>query len=363
MKPDKTTDPSQMFDTLVRNALDFLERSAEELEGAPNHSAIDFCTAIELFLKARLLAEHWTLIYDDLKGAIRNNKANLTKFREGDFVSVSMKDAIPRLRELVNLNISKEAETTFVCISQHRNKLIHFFHPTFSQSPNATAIAEVVAEQCRGWYHLYRLLKAWRSTFEPFSSDIENVQSLMLKRRAFLRVRFEACSKSIERLKAKGIVFVTCWSCGFEAMRRTILVGPFLLADCLVCETTTQGVEIKCPACGASPSGLIGGVCRTCTTPIIMEEVLKAYAPLQENRSLCGNRNCLEVLQESDSYTETVVLFDDKWVCLICFAVDDNTWNCSSCGRKVAGESNGLLCFECDMQNDYVWPPMFGGIV
>jgi len=98
MKPDKVTDSSQMFESLVLNALDFLQRSADEVESAPNHSVIDFCTAIELFLKARLLAEHWTLIYLDLTKAIREKKANLTKFCSGDVVSVGMREAIPRLR-------------------------------------------------------------------------------------------------------------------------------------------------------------------------------------------------------------------------------------------------------------------------
>ena len=35
-------------------------------------------------------------------------------------------------------------------------------------------------------------------------------------------------------------------------------------------------------------------------------------------------------------------------VCLICFAVYENTWNCTSCGRRVAGEFSAPLCFECD---------------
>src|SRR5437870_4085330 len=175
-----------MLDMLVRNALDILERSAKEIEEAANHSAIDFCTAIELFLKARLLAEHWTLLYLDPTKAFRDHKANLTNFRQGDLVSVGMKEAIPRLRELLSLNISKEAEQAFLGISQHRNKLIHFFHPSFSKSPNATGIADVVAEQCRGWYYLYPLLTdAWRDVFARHLSDIEKVHLLMLKNRAF----------------------------------------------------------------------------------------------------------------------------------------------------------------------------------
>jgi len=54
----KRTDSNKMFDSLVCNALDFLQRSAVGLQESPKYSVIDFCTAIELFLKARLLVEH-----------------------------------------------------------------------------------------------------------------------------------------------------------------------------------------------------------------------------------------------------------------------------------------------------------------
>lgn len=357
MKPDKTTDSSQMFDSLVGNALGFLQRSVEELKRAPNHSAIDFCTAIELFLKARLLSEHWTLVCVDLK------KATLHTFRRGNCKSVGMTDAIARLRDWLGLNISKEAEDTFARISQHRNKLIHFFHPSFSQRPDAIEIASVVAEQCRGWYYLHLLLTdSWRSIFASYAGDLKRINGKMHQNRSFLTVKYEARSKNIEELKAKGIVINTCRFCGFEAMRRSVFVGPFWSLDCLVCETTVQGLVLECPTCGASPS-VIGGVCSKCSSPIILAEVLKAYAPLEENRALCGNRNCLEVLQESDSYEESVSLFDDKWVCLVCFTVDEHTWNCTSCGRRIAGEPNGSLCFECDLKDDHVWPPIFGGIM
>lgn len=46
-------------DSLVRNAIEFLQRSMKELENQPKYAVIDFCTALELFLKARLLKEHW----------------------------------------------------------------------------------------------------------------------------------------------------------------------------------------------------------------------------------------------------------------------------------------------------------------
>jgi hypothetical protein len=53
-----------LFDQVVFNAIDFANRSVLELRNSPKHSMIDFCAAIELFLKARLLREHWAALKD-----------------------------------------------------------------------------------------------------------------------------------------------------------------------------------------------------------------------------------------------------------------------------------------------------------
>lgn len=83
-----------LFDSLTRNAIDFLKKSVIELEDSPKYSVIHFCSAIELFLKARLLVEHWSLIIT------KPENANLSKFKSGDFHSVSMQEAINRLKNI-----------------------------------------------------------------------------------------------------------------------------------------------------------------------------------------------------------------------------------------------------------------------
>jgi len=363
-----------MFDRLVRNALGFLQRSAKELEEAPNHSAIDFCTAIELFLKARLLAEHWTLIYLDLPKAIREKKANLTRFRDGDVVSVGIKEAIPRLRELLNLNISKEAEKTFVGISQHRNKLIHFFHPSFSQSPDVTAIASVVSEQCRRWYYLHPLLTdSWRGHFTPYLSDIEKVHSVMLKNRAFLQVIYEArLPRIIELCKQEGIVCLACWFCGFEAMMVRSFVGPIQFLECIVCDTDTTFLPVKCPGCGAQvpvAETRTEPHCHLCSKSITLNDVLDQYArPLhpaegaaERNRALCGDIHCVQ-----DSEQESAVLFGNIWVCLHCFDFSADVWTCQRCNRLFLGDAEGPLCIACEYaegDKEQEWPSTSGGVM
>ena len=364
MKPDKkNADSDKMFDSLARNAIAFLERSVDELKDTPNYAVIDFCTAIELFLKARLLLEHWALIFEDI------NEANKDKFREGKFKSVGIKNAVARLRNISGQGITETQERVFEKIRDHRNRIVHFFHQAYGPNPDPAAVGEVTAEQCQGWFYLYPLLsRTWQSHFASYAADLKRIDRKMHENRSFLKVKYEARLKDIERGKATGVVFESCWFCDFEAMRKSFIAGPLLSIYCLVCENSAQGIELQCPACGVSPSGLIGHVCWKCSRPIILEEVLDTFASssqqdnfaAEDKRALCSNYDCLQSFQE-EGYRQSVILFDNKWVCLLCFAVGEDAWNCADCGRRIAGEFSGPFCLECDLQDDHA--PMFGGIV
>ena len=137
-KPSKST---EMFDSLVGNAFDFLEHSSQELEISPKYSLINFTAAIELLLKARLMLEHWSLIIEEPQ------KANLSQFLNGDFRSIGMEEAIQRLKSIANSPISDKERRVFHALREHRNKLVHFFHPNYVGRPDHTAIESVVVEQ------------------------------------------------------------------------------------------------------------------------------------------------------------------------------------------------------------------------
>jgi hypothetical protein len=86
-KPKSTgsgTPSDDFFDSLVQNAIEFLKRSLKELEKGPKYSVIDFCTALELFLKARLFKEHWALVVAKIEDA------KIQSFKSGDFQSVTV---------------------------------------------------------------------------------------------------------------------------------------------------------------------------------------------------------------------------------------------------------------------------------
>ena len=64
-RPSKARAPMADFENLVRNGIDFLEKAMLQLENDPKHSVINFYTAVEIFLKAPLVHDHWTLVVLD----------------------------------------------------------------------------------------------------------------------------------------------------------------------------------------------------------------------------------------------------------------------------------------------------------
>ena len=66
----------EIVTTLLDNAFDYLEKSAKEFDSDPKYSVINFFSSVELFLKARLACEHWSLIVAD--------EIVLSKFLDGD---------------------------------------------------------------------------------------------------------------------------------------------------------------------------------------------------------------------------------------------------------------------------------------
>jgi hypothetical protein len=73
MISDNRTQPEDFFDSVVDNAIDFLRQALDELETKPKYSVIHFCASIELFLKARLMLEHWSLISEEPQKQISQN--------------------------------------------------------------------------------------------------------------------------------------------------------------------------------------------------------------------------------------------------------------------------------------------------
>lgn len=180
---------------LSESAFDFLERSVAEIETHPKYSVINFATAVELILKARLMREHWTLVVE------RASDVTLDDFLSGTVKTVSQADAMKRLKNACAENIPSDAVAQFGKIAAHRNRMIHFFHEAGKKKADDTLTEEIVKELCLSWFHLDRLLSDWRDQFDDFQAEITSVDKKMKGLREFLKVTFERLESEIATLK------------------------------------------------------------------------------------------------------------------------------------------------------------------
>lgn len=79
------------------------------------HSA---CDGIELILKGLLIAEHWSLVFDD------PGKADLHKFASGDFRSASFEDCLARVQNVLGLTLP-ESGKSLQSFRKKRNRMVH----------------------------------------------------------------------------------------------------------------------------------------------------------------------------------------------------------------------------------------------
>lgn len=200
----KTTKSEEMFSRLVLNAIEFFKRSVAELQDNPKYSVINFHASVELFFKARLMQEHWSLILT------KPDQADYSKFIKGDFHSVSLDEAIKRLKNIAGESLSEEERKSFDRIREHRNQLVHLFHPNYDKKPDMIMLSSIVAEQCRAWFYLYKLLtERWRDRFQVHLSDIEKLNFSMHRHKDFLKVKFESLWPEIEQEIAEGAKFIS----------------------------------------------------------------------------------------------------------------------------------------------------------
>jgi hypothetical protein len=243
-----------LFKSITESAFEFLRTAIGEFSTSPKFSTIHFATAAELFLKARLMREHWSLVAEDVGRAKRNS------FLAGQLRTVSTSAAIARLRELAGITISAEAEETFKKIADHRNKMIHFIHEDDNPEQNQNKLLKqanlekVAKEQCQGWLALERLLIEWIEHFEPWRGQIFHVRALMKGHHDFLSAVFERVATEIDDAKKTGARFQTCPSCTFEAAQVDALEGCIYEMDCRVCGHTDTLIAMACPTHGCTES-------------------------------------------------------------------------------------------------------------
>ena len=312
-----------VFKNLVESAFEFLERAISEIDDAPKFSTIHFAIAVELFLKARLMREHWSLIVD------HPDKSSHRHFIEGRAHTVNPGQAIRRLKEIAEVAISPTAQQAFDAVFDRRNQMIHFVHGVVEPGKKAALLEAIALEQCRGWLHLEQLLADWTDHLAWVNARIANVRRDMKRHNRFLKVRFEALAAEIAAEKAQGTIFRKCRACTFRAARQVRLTNHVAKLECRVCDVRDMAFTIPC----SNPS---------CGKPVRFT----SYAGLPQECSKCQTAFAASDVSEA---LDTEPVTTDNYVDVISI-------NCASCMgyHSVVQHETIYVCTEClDVQDDY----------
>jgi len=336
------------FNSLVENAIDFLRRSTSEIDTNPKYAVINFFSALELFLKARLMLEHWALIVS------KPEHAQKEKFQSGDFVSISFDEAVSRLKSIAGVEVKQEERECFTTIRKHRNQLVHFFHSEYTGTPPShTTLLKVVSELSKGWFYLYRLLTStWQEYFLPYKDELDPLAQLMEKHRHYLIAKYDALKPDIDAGKAKGLMFVVCPSCYTAAAQKTINFRIVARRDCRVCGLVSTYLRVPCPDCGIDIviEDMGEGNCDECGKDIDLDYLLEEYGQPARSKDDIDDYNLAYCTSCEYLDRKTVIPIDmDKlnWLCLTCQEIHLSVDDCDYCGTLVAGKEENTYLNGC----------------
>lgn len=347
----------ELLENLIDNAFDFLETGISKFKESPKYSVINFCAAIELLLKARLMSEHWSLI------VATKNHPDLSKFQKGDFKSINFKDLLPRIEAVTNETFSKETVDCFNGLANHRNKMIHFFHEAHAARPSDELLEQIAIEQCNGWFYLQRLLRKWNKIFGSYSERITSINQMMKVHRVYLEAVFERIKPELDAEKKQGTIFKSCSTCGYDSNQEYRLTDLLFEYKCRVCTAYTEVIKLPCPnECSGDillEQGQTIYYCNECDQETDYEYISeklddkKSVSPddyidyVQKNCAAC---NGLGTVNEHS---------DDYYICTACFYFSKGIEYCGWCNEGEIGggsleSSHYTGCEFCDGQAGWI---------
>ena len=205
---------------LTVNAIDFIDKAIREFQCRNiKYSTINFFSGIELFLKARLFADHWFLVVENV------DKASLQSLQNGETTTVTFKGSTNRLSNILGKGMEDEI-AIFDALRRERNKMVHFYHITNDSAKTKKKEQYIVSLQCRAWYHLHELLsKKWKPHFEGIVEDIEKLNLIMQDHSRYLNEKFNLLKQFITNEKNQGIVYSHCPVCQFDSLKGLGIIG------------------------------------------------------------------------------------------------------------------------------------------
>lgn len=346
---------SQDVQALINNGLDFLDKAREELEASkPKFSVVSFWTAVEILLKVPLAHEHWSLVCSPKKPIKKQ------AYLAGDFQSVTYEETRERLKDVLERPLDRETDSAFDKVRKHRNRVVHFYHPTFTEAEQR----QILKEQADAWFALNRLLRdEWKVIFGvKHNWKLAFGETRLIRGNKFYaEVRFKQVKPELEQLSEKNIQIGNCNECHQHAtVTGTETTGnenrKLEVTRCKVCTSAVRQITLVCPDCEIPqllPEGDSDFECEHCDYTsyrykLLDEELFHSVDEQLLSVFPAGCTNCMT--------PESVCKFGDGYLCTQCFIYYTELHVCGCCGHlsdSVPELSHIRGCEFCDGDQRY----------
>ncbi|WP_426763622.1 hsdR [Hafnia paralvei] len=346
---------SQDVQALIKNGLDFLDQARNELENSKTKfSVVSFWTAVEILLKVPLAHEHWSLVCSPKKPIKKQ------AYLAGDFQSVTYEETRERLKDVLEKPLDKETDGAFDKVRKHRNRVVHFYHPTFT----AAEQSQILKEQADAWFALNRLLRdEWKVIFGvKHNWKLAFGETRLIRGNEFYAaVRLKQVKPELDQLAEKNIRIDTCNECHqHAAVIETENIGnenrKLEVKRCKVCTSAVRQITLICPNC-EKPQLLSEGDgdfdCKHCDYTSGRYELLdgEAFHTLDEQIVAAFPAGCTNCMTP-----ESVCKFGDGYLCTQCFLYYNELHVCGCCAHisdRVPELSHIRGCEFCDGDQRY----------
>lgn len=298
----------------IENGLDYLcsvvnhlVKAGEESPGARDlkYAVLHLQAAVEVLLKARLQAEHWTLVFKVPGTAAR------ARFESGEFESCSTGEALDRLRDIVGLEFATKDVAALNRLRGDRNALQHY--GLTASGPATEARAGRVLDFLVGFLDEQLLSTLDAAVVDRLERDYTGrIRSGLGEIRAFVKNRMNRLRPELDPWSPR---VVQCHQCNQFALlvdgqaNRCHFCGIDWgehAAPSLAGVLGTFGTPVRCPGCGENE--LVRGV----VTAYSGEEVHLCFACSEEFGALaeCAGCELPFAPQEGESLCSTC--FDEE---------------------------------------------------
>ena len=119
-----------------------------------------------------------------------------------------------RLGDILEKPLPKETMTVFDKVRQHRNRVVHFYHPSFTDAEQN----QIQREQADAWFALNRLMRdEWKSIFgakDSYSWKLAHGETRLLRGSEFYAaVRLRQVKEELDALAKSGKQIAVCDIC------------------------------------------------------------------------------------------------------------------------------------------------------